>query len=133
MFTREAIEQVHRLSGGIPRTISVICDNALVNGFALGIKPINADLVREVGADFDLDKRTVMAAPMASSPPSVRQDMRAASELRPSAAPQGRQSPAAHVAPQRPSLQPTPETAASEDPDRSMFDSFKKKRRFSFF
>jgi general secretion pathway protein A len=132
MFTREATEQVHRLSGGIPRTISVICDNALVNGFALGIKPVHADLIREVGADFDLDKRAAMA-PMVSPQPALPHDTRTAAELRPSAAPQGRQSPVGHVAPQRPSLQPTPATAAGEDPDRPLFDNFKKKRRFSFF
>ena len=43
-------------SGGIPRTISVICDNAMVNGFALGIKPITAELIQEVCADFDLGR-----------------------------------------------------------------------------
>ena len=45
-----AVAEIHQRSGGVPRTISVICDNALVNGFALGIKPITADLIREVCA-----------------------------------------------------------------------------------
>jgi len=35
----EAIDTVHQRSGGIPRTISVICDNALVTGFALDKRP----------------------------------------------------------------------------------------------
>lgn len=53
LFTREAVELVHRCSGGIPRTISVICDNALVTGFAANQRPIGADIVRGVCADFD--------------------------------------------------------------------------------
>src|SRR5690606_41428855 len=34
VFTREAVMAVHAHSNGIPRVISVICDNALVSGFA---------------------------------------------------------------------------------------------------
>src|SRR5581483_5207494 len=32
-FTRKAIKKVHRLSGGIPRLINLICDRALLAGF----------------------------------------------------------------------------------------------------
>src|SRR5205085_12312008 len=35
VFTADAIQTIHERSGGIPRTVSVICDNALVSGFAL--------------------------------------------------------------------------------------------------
>jgi hypothetical protein len=45
---------VHARSGGIPRTVSVICDNALVSGFAVGERPVTARLIREVCDDFDL-------------------------------------------------------------------------------
>jgi hypothetical protein len=45
---------IHERSGGIPRTISVICDNALLTGFALGRQPIDAAIIREVAVDFDL-------------------------------------------------------------------------------
>ena len=53
VFTGEAIEMVHRRSGGIPRTISVICDNALVSGFALDQRPVDVKTVLEVCQDFD--------------------------------------------------------------------------------
>ena len=36
LFTREAVVLIHERSGGIPRTISVMCDNALLTGFGLG-------------------------------------------------------------------------------------------------
>ena len=53
LFTPEAVQLVHARSGGIPRTISVICDNALVSGFALDRRPIDRTIVLEVCGDFD--------------------------------------------------------------------------------
>ena len=41
-------------SGGVPRTVNVICDNALVGGFAAGAKPVDARIVRDVCEEFDL-------------------------------------------------------------------------------
>jgi general secretion pathway protein A len=53
IFTREAIDTVHECAGGIPRTISVICDNALVTAFALDRRQVDTDIVLEVCRDFD--------------------------------------------------------------------------------
>lgn len=53
LFTPEAVHTIHARSGGIPRTVSVICDNALVSGFALDRRQIDRDIVLEVCADFD--------------------------------------------------------------------------------
>ena len=52
LFTREAVVAIHERSKGIPRTISVICDNALVSGFAADAKPVGADVILEVCRDF---------------------------------------------------------------------------------
>jgi type II secretory pathway predicted ATPase ExeA len=54
LFADDAIDLVHQHSAGIPRTISVICDNALVSAFALQQKRVTASMVREVCDDFDL-------------------------------------------------------------------------------
>jgi type II secretory pathway predicted ATPase ExeA len=54
VFTTEAIEEIFRHSGGIPRTISVICDNVLVAGFALRRPTIDPDIVLEVCRELDL-------------------------------------------------------------------------------
>jgi general secretion pathway protein A len=54
LFTREAVMLIHEHSRGIPRIISVICDNALVSGMALGKQPVGRDIVLEVCRDFDL-------------------------------------------------------------------------------
>ena len=53
VFTADAIHTIHERSGGIPRTISVICDNALVTGFALDRRPVDRTVVLEVCRDFD--------------------------------------------------------------------------------
>jgi general secretion pathway protein A len=54
LFTREAVVLIHERSGGIPRTISVMCDNALLTGFGLGKQPVSHQMVLEVARDFDL-------------------------------------------------------------------------------
>ena len=54
IFTREAVTLIHQRSGGIPRTINVICDNALVTGFGLERRLIDREIVVDVVRDFDL-------------------------------------------------------------------------------
>lgn len=62
VFTREAVTLIHERSSGIPRVISVLCDNALVTGFATDRRPVTRDLVLEVCRDFHLDAETSAAA-----------------------------------------------------------------------
>lgn len=67
-FTRDAVSVIHEYSGGIPRTISVICDNALVSGMALDRQPVTRDIVLEVCRDFSLgDARSVPTASIIES------------------------------------------------------------------
>jgi general secretion pathway protein A len=54
LFTPEAVELIHQCSRGLPRTISVICDNALVAGFAADERPVGAATVGDVCRDLDL-------------------------------------------------------------------------------
>jgi general secretion pathway protein A len=70
LFTREAVVVIHEFSGGIPRTISVMCDNALLTGMALGRQPVDREIVSEVCRDFDL--RTAAAIPVET--PGVTQE-----------------------------------------------------------
>ncbi|MBE3111563.1 MAG: AAA family ATPase, partial [Acidobacteria bacterium] len=53
IFTRDAVATIHERSRGIPRTISVICDNGLVSGFAADVKPIGRAIILEVCHDFE--------------------------------------------------------------------------------
>ena len=66
VFSRAAIEAVHRASRGIPRTISVVCENALISGFALKQRPIGPDIIAEISRDFDLE---LPGAPHPVDPP----------------------------------------------------------------
>jgi len=60
IFTREAVKLIHEYSRGLPRTISVMCDNALMAGFALD-RQVDRDIVREVCRDFDLGPSSAVA------------------------------------------------------------------------
>ena len=64
-FTREAVILMHERAHGIPRTLSVIADNALLAGFAVQRRPVSTQLVQEVCADLDLQaaKDAEAAAP----------------------------------------------------------------------
>jgi general secretion pathway protein A len=53
IFTPNALESVYSYSSGIPRIVNVLCDNALLNGYALGRKEIDAGIIREV-ADLNI-------------------------------------------------------------------------------
>jgi len=63
LFTRDAILAIYEHSLGIPRTISVLCDNALVNGFAADARPVGRQIVEEVCRDFHLTQRAAPAGP----------------------------------------------------------------------
>ena len=51
LFEDDACHAAYHFSGGIPRLINVICDTALVYGFAGQNEIIDRDLVNEVGRD----------------------------------------------------------------------------------
>ncbi len=52
LFSRDAEERIFEISTGIPRLINIVCDNALVIGYALGKKRIGVDVVNEAAADL---------------------------------------------------------------------------------
>jgi general secretion pathway protein A len=54
IFTPKAIENVFVYSGGIPRLVNVICDNAMLSAYALEKKEIDAALIKEVAEDLSL-------------------------------------------------------------------------------
>jgi type II secretory pathway predicted ATPase ExeA len=56
IFTPEAVEVVHKFSVGIPRLINLLCEHALITGFAEQQKPVPASIVEGVARDFELDK-----------------------------------------------------------------------------
>jgi type II secretory pathway predicted ATPase ExeA len=73
IFTREAVRRIHEHSGGIPRVVNVICDNALVSGMALGRQPVDQALVLEVCRDLRLggERHHAGFEPASSNPEPV--------------------------------------------------------------
>jgi general secretion pathway protein A len=65
LFSRDAEDQIYRFSHGIPRLINVVCDNALVIGYALGRKRIGGDIIGEAAADLMPLQEPVVEAPPA--------------------------------------------------------------------
>jgi type II secretory pathway predicted ATPase ExeA len=51
LFTPEAIQLVHECTGGVPRLVNLVCDTALVYGFAEQRPDITPDLIEQVVAD----------------------------------------------------------------------------------
>jgi len=54
LFTSRAIEAIHHYSDGLPRLINVICDNSMINAYALDHRQIEPALIQEVAEDLHL-------------------------------------------------------------------------------
>lgn len=73
LFSREAVIAIHGKSSGIPRTINVICENALLTAFAAQLSMVCADLVEDVARDFDIGDPEVQ--PNAATLPGTTSDV----------------------------------------------------------
>lgn len=51
LFTEAAIRQIHRLSGGVPRLINVLCDRALLGAYARSKTLVDVAMIRIAGKD----------------------------------------------------------------------------------
>lgn len=54
LFTEKAVNEIYERSGGIPRLINILCDNSLLNGYALEQKIVDDKSVREAAKDLSL-------------------------------------------------------------------------------
>jgi general secretion pathway protein A len=145
VFTREAVALIHEHAQGIPRTISVIADNALLGGFAAGQRPVGSQIVRDVCRDFDI-------ASAMGAPEHAVELLAAAGTGRSDGKPAAPATAAGHklIVPPTAAIGPSeqkpaadgpaaaaviaPPAAGSAKPASPMFDTFTPKRkRFSFF
>jgi len=56
LFTPKAIKEIFRRSKGIPRVINILCDNTLLNGYALDQKVVDVKSVKEAAKDLKLER-----------------------------------------------------------------------------
>ncbi len=52
----EAVNAAYEYSRGVPRVLNLLCENALIAGFAKAIKPVPEEVVDEVARRFQLDR-----------------------------------------------------------------------------
>lgn len=62
LFAPEAVKSVHRFSGGIPRIINNICDNALLTGFSQNSPQVTAAIINDVVEELDLASIEIVSA-----------------------------------------------------------------------
>jgi general secretion pathway protein A len=74
VFTRDAVIATYEASRGIPRTIGVICENALIAGYAAQRKPVGGSIVADVCQDLDLPAQGEPAAGTAAGPAEEEAD-----------------------------------------------------------
>jgi type II secretory pathway predicted ATPase ExeA len=63
LFTLEAVTLIHEIARGVPRTISVLCDNALMCAMAQDRKPVDHQMVLEVAKDLNFEMPPLAAVP----------------------------------------------------------------------
>jgi general secretion pathway protein A len=67
IFSADALECIFAYAGGVPRLINVLCDNAMLTGYALGAREIDCAIIKEVAADLCL----TLASLSTTSPSAV--------------------------------------------------------------
>jgi general secretion pathway protein A len=56
IFSQDAVEAVYNYSKGIPRIINILCDNALLFGYATKKNQISVSVIVQVAENMDLEK-----------------------------------------------------------------------------
>jgi len=67
-FDKKAEQMIWKYSGGIPRKINMLCDNALLIGYGLGKKKIDCTIIQEAAEDLKWDRFSKTNTPLNYSP-----------------------------------------------------------------
>jgi len=79
IFSPEALELIANVSKGLPRNISSMCFQALSIGFAMQVKTIGPEILREVIADLDFTSKPKPKLPVAGQSAAFTQPVAAPS------------------------------------------------------
>ena len=78
IFASDAFVEIYRFSKGIPRLVNIVCDNALVTGYATDQRTIGGRIIKEVvghlegsdsGIEEEIPKQTLLNSFMRSKAP----------------------------------------------------------------
>jgi len=97
VFAQESLDAIFFYSGGTPRVINLLCEQALLNARAQEILPVSAGIVEEVAREFQFDEfkpfprsldfsapTVADILPITTSPTKMRMALMAARETTPS-------------------------------------------------
>ncbi len=77
LFDRRALRRLHEVTGGVPRLVNVVCDGALLRGYAEDLTTIGRNVIEEVAGELMLtapaDRTT--ETPMAPPPKKPRRGL----------------------------------------------------------
>jgi general secretion pathway protein A len=57
LFDGEAFSEIYNFSKGIPRLINILCDHALLTGYARGVKKIDAKIIKECSQELRIPNK----------------------------------------------------------------------------
>lgn len=52
IFNKKAVDEIFQFSTGLPRLINIICDHALLTGYARGVKSIDENIIKECAGEL---------------------------------------------------------------------------------
>lgn len=58
LFPPATVQAIFEMSGGIPRLINTICENALINAYARKASSVPPEIIQEVASDLRLEKNS---------------------------------------------------------------------------
>jgi general secretion pathway protein A len=64
LFTPEAMDTAHFYSRGIPRIINLLCEQALLKAYSIGIRPVSAAMIEDASREFQFDADRPVAPPL---------------------------------------------------------------------
>ena len=68
IFKRSALKEIFGVTGGVPRVVNIVCDSALLAGYASGKTMLGSDVIREVARDLQLSGELSEFSAAASEP-----------------------------------------------------------------
>jgi type II secretory pathway predicted ATPase ExeA len=106
IFSLAAVQEVFRLSGGNPRLINILCDQALLSGYALDKKMIGPELIKES------TENTLIPLNTQKEPPAEAKGLKSASQPTPTEATAENTKHSSRISPEKPSTRaPSRKTA----------------------
>jgi general secretion pathway protein A len=55
-FRHSLIRQIHRLTGGVPRRINLLCDRAMLGAYAKGLPAVDRDIIAAAGSELFINQ-----------------------------------------------------------------------------